>query len=364
MIRRAACLLLFGSVAFGAVEPETIGKETLGDAKPSWFIAKGTMGSGYVFDAVDGEMVGLLSLSPWTPSVLRHPTRDELYGAEVHYSRRYGGERSDIVSVIDHATLSPVHEIDIPDKVASLAFPQYLSLMSDERHLTVFNMTPAASVSVVDVRDREFIGEISTPGCALQMAVEDRGFLMLCGDGTLQLIRLDRDGKETARVRSDVFFSVEDDPVYDQPVAVGNAWQLISFEGKVFEVTVDGDDIRVSDPWSILTDEDEGWRVGGGQVMAVHADMNLLFVLMHEGGKDTHEHPGKHVWVFDRTAQRRIAKIEVEQPVRSIMVTNTDDPSLIVARATEPVVEVYDVRTTKKQHTINAGQVVGVLLPY
>ena len=62
--------------------------------------------------------------------------------------------------------------------------------MGNGRHLAVFNMTPAQSVSIVDVRSRTFAGEISTPGCAVIMPVANRDFMMICGDGTLQLIRL------------------------------------------------------------------------------------------------------------------------------------------------------------------------------
>jgi len=228
---RTAVLLLFLTVGTNAdVQPESVGETLLTEPQDSWFIAKGTLGPGYIFDGRDGTMKGLLSLSPWTPSVVRHPGRAELYAAEVHYSRTYRGERTDIVSVIDHATLTPVAEIPIPNKIASLTFPRYLSLLSDRRLLTVFNMTPAQSVSIVDTQSRSFLTELSTPGCALTMPVENRGFLMLCGDGTLQLVRLDSKGQEVSRVRSGAFFSVENDPVFDQPVSLGDSWQFISFE--------------------------------------------------------------------------------------------------------------------------------------
>ena len=91
-------------------------------------------------------------------------------------------------------------------------------------------MTPAQSVSIVDVRDRRFVAELSTPGCALIMPVEDRGFLMMCGDGTLQLVRLDRNGEESERVRGDVFFSVEEDPVFDKPVRTDAGWKIAEMQ--------------------------------------------------------------------------------------------------------------------------------------
>ncbi len=363
-IVKAVLLILLSLGAQAGIQPETVTPSTLGNPEPSWFIAKGLMGPGYLFDSEDGEMKGLLSLTPWTPSVVRHPKRKELYAAEVHYSRRSRGTRTDLLSIIDHETLSPIAEIKIPNKVSSLAFPQYLGLLSDKRHITVFNMTPAQSVSVVDVLDREFVEEISTPGCALQMPIENRAFLMMCGDGTLQRIGLNKNGTEKIRSRSREFFSVEDDPVFDKPIKIGDSWELISFEGNIFNVTVSDQKMSISDPWSILGEGDEGWRVGGVQIMAINENLNLLFTIMHQGGADTHEHPGNEIWIFDRERQTRVAKITSESLINNIMVTQSETPKLIASRALEPMVDVYDIKTLKKEHTIHAGQIVGLLLPY
>ena len=99
--------------------------------------------------------------------------------------------------------------------------------------------------------------------------------------------------------------------------------------------------------------------------MAINTHLELLFVIVHEGGKDTHETPGKEVWVFNKDSKRRIAKMKMEKAVRSIMVTqSTSEPYLIASRASEPIVDVYDVLTTKLRHSIPAGQTVNVLLPY
>jgi methylamine dehydrogenase heavy chain len=89
-------------------------------------------------------------------------------------------------------------------------------------------MTPAQSVSVVDVVDREFAGEISTPGCAIIMPTGDRAFMMICGDGSLQYIELDANGAETGRERSKAFFSVEDDAVFDKPVLTDRGWARLN----------------------------------------------------------------------------------------------------------------------------------------
>jgi methylamine dehydrogenase heavy chain len=335
------------------IRPESIAVATLGSPQPGWFFAKPVMGPAGLYDADSGRMLGLLSLSEWTPAVQPHPARGEIYAAESYYSRRIRGERTDVLTIYDTATLAPVHEIVLPDKIASLAFRQYIGLLDDGRHLAVFNMTPAQSVSIVDVQERRFVGEISTPGCALTLPVPGRALLMLCGDGTLQLLRLGRNGSERGRIRSAAFFDVEDDPVFDRPVPTATGWLLPTFAGRVFEVSVDGDDIRVGEPWW-LTDEsarEAGWRPGGVQILAYHPPRDLLAVLMHVGGVDTHEDPGTQVWLIDRAARRRIATVELEGPVNSLHLTAGDRPLLVAARLEGPL-DVYDVESLRKRHSI------------
>jgi len=344
------------SAAF-AIDPETVGKTTMGEPTTKWFMAKSAFGAGYIFDGESGEMMGLISLSTFTPAVQPNLKRGEIYAAETYYSRLYHGERSDVLTIYDLETLSPGFEIEIPKKVAALSFRQYIALLDDDRHLAIFNMTPAQSVSIVDVRSRDFVGEISTPGCALILPVADRAFLMICGDGTLQLVGLDRNGGESKRIRSDAFFTIDEDPVFDKPVPTADGWQLVTYEGKIFEVTVANDSIQISEPWSVLSaeDSDEKWRVGGGQLMDVHVGMDLLFMMMHQGEVDTHEEPGTEIWIFNRETQRRIARIETAEPITNILVSQDEDPILIVTTQAGPV-HIYDVKTTRKLRTIdNAG---------
>jgi methylamine dehydrogenase heavy chain len=96
------------------------------------------------------------------------------------------------------------------------------------------------------------------------MPTGPRGFLTICGDGTLQLIRLDERGAEAARVRTKPFFVVEEDPVFDRVVQTSNGWLLVSHEGLVREATVEGDRIAVGEAWSMLSDEDRPIADGKG----------------------------------------------------------------------------------------------------
>ena len=270
-------LALCISSAHAQLQPDTIGQETMSDPARNWFISKTEAGA-YIYDGSNGEMQGMLSLARFnTASVQPYGPRREFYAAESYYSRGVHADRTDIVMIYDYENLSPIAEIEIPKKTAVLSFPGHLGLTGNGRHLTVFNMTPAQSVSIVDVENRNFVGEISTPGCAIIMPIADNDFLMICGDGTIQLIQLADSGNEATRVRSEQFFNVDEDAAFDYPVRTKDGWLLISHAGKAFDVSKDGTQLVISE-WSIVTDEDveEKWLPGGAQLNTVHQGLGLL----------------------------------------------------------------------------------------
>ena len=355
----AACLCA-GSALGAGVTPSPVAHTELGPPAPTWFIIKGVIGSAFVFDAADGEMRGTLSLTPWTPTVRRHAGRGEIYAAETHYTRRYDGERTDVLRIYAHNTLAPTAEIVIPSKMTAVHL-HYLGMLSGGRYVTVFNLTPAQSVTVVDVENRSFVGEISTPGCATTLPAGERGFLMICGDGTLQWIGLDENGAEAARVRTEPFFSVDEDPLFDQPVQTTDGWQFVSFKGQTREVIVQDGEIVLGESWSLLGEEDEGWRPGGGQPAAFHAGHDLLVALMHEGGEDTQDDAGPEAWLFHRATQRRIGKIAFEEPASALLVVEGEEPLLVAAIGAG--VQVHELRTGKRQRVIETGG-AGNLLRY
>ncbi len=301
-----AASLFLQSAAFAQLAPETVGTTTMPDPGTNWFIAKTSNGA-YVWDAESGEMHGLLSLSRQTTTVAPYAPRGEFYAPESYYSRGVHGDRSDIVTVYDFENLAPIAEIDIPEKLAVLSIEGHLGLSNNGRFLGVFNMTPAQSITVVDVQNRAFVGEISTPGCAMILPVADRDFLMICGDGTLQLIRLDANGNEADRTRSNVFFSVQEDPVYDWPKRTRDGWLMISHAGKAYDVTIDGDDIDISEPWSIVTEEDaeEQWLHGRRQLRTTHRTRNA--------GGQRHGDAGVGAETDRRRRGRRSARLRRDQ---------------------------------------------------
>jgi methylamine dehydrogenase heavy chain len=224
------------------------------------------------------------------------------------------------------------------------------------------------SVSLVDTETDEFIGELSTPGCAGIYPV-DGGFFMACADGRVQYIALDADGKEVDRRRSEAFFSVDEDPVFDYAVPSADGWLFMSLEGHVYDVSLDGDAIAVSEPWSInppdvdgATDlngvpiaADDAWRIGGRQAFAYNAATGLLVTLMHEGGgQETFEDGGTQIWAFSMATGRRGYVLEMEDGVKatSIELTADDKPLLLVSTTNDGELRIHDALSSRLLHAM------------
>ena len=339
------------SGALAQVTPEEISVETMPDHGPNWFIAKSGNG-GRIYDAESGEMLGLLSLSSRTPAVAPYLPRGEFYAAESYYSRGVHGERTDIVAIYDYANLNPIAEVEIPNHMARLNVRNHLGLLGNGRHLAVLNMNPGYSVSIVDVIDREFVYEMSTPGCAIILPVAENDFLLVCGDGTLQLSQLDISGFEENRVRSEVFFNVQEDAVFDRSARTADGWLLITHAGVIFEVSTDGDEINISEGWSIVGEDVSGWRPGGFEFLDVHRASGLLYVAMHEGPVDTHHQAGDEIWVIDLASQRRVHRLQLEDPADHLTITQETSPKLLVGTSAGGI-EVFNGLTFRHERTID-----------
>ena len=348
--------LLMPFAALAQIQPQTVGQpETMATPGENWFVSLTNRGGGgYIIDATTGEMHGLINVSQMTPAVQPNHDRGEFYATNIYWSRGNYGERTDLLIVHDFENLAPVAEIELPQKSMIIGFRNYIQLLSGGNHVATSNMTPAQSVSVIDIANRSFVGEISTPGCSLILAVENNDFLTICGDGTLMLVDVDDNGRESGRVRSPQFFDVHADAVYDRPVESADGWLLFTHGGKAIDVSVDGSDIDIGEPWDLITEEEreEGWWPGGGQLASLHKDLGLFYLVMHQGEQYTHHEAGTEIWVFSTMSQRKIATIEFEAPVDNILVTQEDEPLLIVGD-TEGGTNVYDALTFRWQREID-----------
>jgi methylamine dehydrogenase heavy chain len=293
---------------------------------PRWFWASDLLlRRSALFDAESGQMLGVVDagqdLSPVAP--LRSIERPELYVASTYYSRRSHGERSDALVIYDTRTLGPIGEVALPAKKASNAHGiGIVTLLDDGRFALVFNQTPANSVSVVDVVERRFAGEIETGGCALVYPAGPRRFGMLCVDGSALTITLDERGAEASRTASQKFFDAAKDPVTEKGVRLGvngGRWLFASFGGlaHVVDFAARGGPVA-EEPWSLFSDEEraDGWRIGGHQHLAFQAREERLYSLVHRGETDTHKEAGTELWVYGlQVGHRGTRKVrEIELP--------------------------------------------------
>ena len=268
-------------------------------------------------DLESGDTLGVIDGGFGITAALFARRRPELYVPETHYSRGARGERTDVVSVYDALSLRPVAEVVIPPRRAINPLPSAnAALTDDDRFGLVFNMTPATSVSVVDLEQRAFVAEIATPGCSLVYAAGPRRFVSPCADGALLVVTLDESGREASKVRTRTFFDPWRDPVTEKAVRRADEWLFVSFEGRVHAVDVSGAEPRFAEPWDLLAAEDraEGWRIGGQQHLAVHVATGRLYSLVHQGPPDTHKDPGSELWVYDLAERRRVDRIALRSP--------------------------------------------------
>ncbi len=351
----------WGSNAWGELVPDEMGATTAGKPEAHWFMVLGSTGA-YLFDGDSGAMQGSINKPSYAPAITVDTNREMFYVPASYYSRGIYGERTDVVVFNAMDTLAPVAEVRIPAKMAAIGH-RGMSNLVGQRFLVIFNLTPAMSVSVVDVEAREFVDEISTAGCGMVFPVPQRRFLQLCGDGTLQLIELDRQGKEAGRERSEKFFDIDEDPVFDYAVPTADGWLLITYEGQVIEVSF-ADGMQIGESWSLLTDEDveERWRIGGNQPFTYNAATGTLLTLMHQGDVDTHKDAGTEIWGFNLNTQRRGYRTVLEAPAGGINVSRDADPRLFVVSSVPNTVLVYNAVTGRLLNTVEeAGIFAGAV---
>jgi len=281
--------------------------------------------------------------------------RDELYVGETFYSRGTRGDRTDVVTIYDKATLKRIDEIVLPGgKRAQIVINKYaMQLIDEDRYLLVLNFTPAISVTVIDIEKREVLSEIPIGGCNMIYPSGKRGFSSLCGDGTLMSVSLDKQGNIVDRTRSDVFFNPDEDPIFDKPVYLDGTAFFPSFAGKMQPIEMSKTPTILS-TWSLVDSQAaiENWRPSGWQIISGSDD--LLYVLMQKNGfPGSHKSGGEEVWVFDPPQKKRIRRILLNSPGFSIEVTPGKLPLLAVT-GTDMSIWIYDT-DGKLQRNISVG---------
>ena len=299
---------------------------------------------------IDGDALKYLGVvsTGYAGNATLSADRQELYVATTYYSRLSRGERAEVVDIHDPLTLEHKGEIAIPPRHAqALPYRGLIRPSSDGRWLFVQNATPAASVTVVDLKARKFAFEIPNPGCWIIIASPTAGnkFSTLCGDGTLQTILLNDNGSLKSRSRSERFFDPDEDPVFVQSDHIGERHFFVSYQGRVHTVDLSGEQPSVEAPWSLLAGSDrrKAWRPSGYQLLAIHRKTGRLFVGMHAGGKEgSHKDPAKEIWVFDLAQKKRLARMPGQNAI-ALTVSQTDAPKLFAIDGVKMGLAVFDV---------------------
>ena len=363
MKRLILLTLIFASSAFGQVQPEPTGViQTLPAPWPAhWIIAHDVAffhmsdGKFYVLDAESDDAAtrvkGIFN-GAFIAQFIQATSRPEMYILETFRSRGSRGERTDVLTIYGKDSLAPIGEVVIPPKRASAMPTNYhLQLVDDEKLALIYNFTPATSVSVVDIVNREFLGEIPIPGCSLVYPMAGRAFASLCTDGSMMSVQLDENGEQASTARTGEFFDANDDPIMEKAAMIDGVAYFPTFLGRVVPVDLNGSEPEVGQEWSLLGDGDEGWRPGGIQVTGTDAE-GRLYVLMHpEGYEGSHKDPGVEVWVFDIGSGRRVNRIALELPAITFGLTRDDNPLLLTTNINLEV-DVYDVESGEYLRTL------------
>ncbi len=314
---------------------------TLGKPAPQWVWVDSFAGTGVLLNVGTGRYLGSVSGGDEFAKIDTGPDRRTLYSAETYYSRETRGTRTDVVTFYSPHTLAPTGEVKIPVKrFQGVPVVSVSGVTGDGRFMLVYNMTPAQSVSVVNVARRRFVGEIATPGCALIYPSGRRRFHMICGNGTLLTVDLNDDGTQKSRSVSKRFFNPLSDPIRENAVRRGDTWYFVSYDGVIHEVDVSGAAPRFSS-WPLPGLAGSGWRVGGRQPLAIQNRLRRLYVVVHKGGADTHKQPGKQVWVYDLHTHARVSTLHLKHPASVILVTPGAHPLLVAAGQEADDVDVY-----------------------
>ncbi len=285
-----------------------------------------------IYDSDTGSFLGVVH-SGFVPNLLLAPDKSELYVDETYYSRGTQGDRIDVLSIYDAKTLERTGEVVLPEGRALLVSKLPAAALSpDGRFVLSYNMAPATSVSLVDIRARKYLGEIESPGCALVYPTGERSFSMLCPDGSLVDIAYDETGAAEV-FQNEPFFDSETDPVFSHGAIdiAGSRGFFVSYDGILYEIAIENGRTSLADSWSILSaaDAEEGWRPGGWQLLDYQPALGRVFVLVHKGPKWSHKWPGEEIWVLDPDRNERVARFVLEEPAISLMLTREAEPVLL-----------------------------------
>ena len=312
-----------------------------------------------IIDGDTGDTLGSMysaSLSNFASG----PAHSNVYIAETVWSKGNRGARQDLLAVYDGTTLKLLSEITLPGRIYMAPLSPNFVVTASGARAYVYNMQPASSVVIVDLKTRKVLKTVDTPGCALVYPSADDSFSSLCANGSLATVSNLRHAP--AVVRSEPFFDAQNDPVFEESPndpATGNTL-FVTYSGVVHPVRL-GVTPTFSDAWSLtesarlvrasLSTGDLAWRPGGDLPVAVHRATGSMFVLMHAGETWSHKKPGTELWVVDIASRQTIRRMALETPVSAVSVSQDTKPLLYLID-TKQTLRILDAVTLKELQTI------------
>ena len=373
-VARVVALLLVITHVFAEIPAERVGsvRELPTQPHPHWVWINDVSfthleaGRAFLVDGDTGDMLGMLSTGIHGMVLALPSDYRAIYSPESYWSRGTRGKRTDVITIYDTGTLSPVAEIEIPAKRAeTIPTTQNATLTDNNRFMAVYNFTPTQSISLVDVENRRFVREIESGGCAMVYAFGAQALASICADGTLLVIELDDSGQDKRKYRTGPFFDPGDDFVSEKAVRFRDQWLFLSVRGYIHPVSIAGGEPVFHEKWSLLSDSQraEAWIMSGLQPLAVHQRQSQLYVLMHQGNRDSYKDPGSEIWVYDLDTSKRIRKIRLKEPATAIQISQDDKPLLFAVFSAYPELLIYDALTgVFKRKVTQLGQTPTILL--
>ncbi|HSC84669.1 MAG TPA: amine dehydrogenase large subunit [Pseudomonas sp.] len=307
-----------------------------------------------VIDPEQKRMLGMMPTGFAAPSTLSRDGK-YLFSADIFYSRGTRGTRTDVVTAWNTSTLSPDWEVVIPSKRSESLTQRYaMGTSGDDRFIYVYNFTPSTSVTVVDVKAKTVLSEIALPGCVLTYPVGDRRIASLCGDGSIQLLTIDDNGKEVSRNQTK-FFDPNAEKLVERAVNVGDTFYFTTTTGDVHTLDLSGKEAKILPDWSLTNAEEKkaGWAPGGWQLMAVSPKLNRLYVLMHDAHEAMKwEDPSNIIWAFDLKTHKKIGTLSTEgAPIWSLQATSDENPLLLGINVGGGM-DIFDLKSGKHTGTM------------
>lgn len=358
----AALLIAVSGSGFAELPVEKIPNiETLATPYPPTYAMVHDFAFGSLIDSsfglVDTEtrrFKGMLSAGQFA-TINHSVARQEFYVGETIHTRGSRGERQDVIAIYDFENLALVGEIDLPPKRMNVVINKgSTGITSDGKFLLVFNMNPTTSVSVINLDERKFVGEIAMPGCMLLYPDMNGGFFSLCGNGGLVSVQLDDDGKEASRWSSDAFNDIDADPLSEKAERINGVWQFVTYDGEVQPIDVRGARPALGERWWLTNqaERSDNWRPAGWHGKAAHQSGRLWVGMTPDGYNGSHKDPAPEVWRFDVAKQKREGRITLKVPALSITVSAEEKPKLLVVNI-EGSLDVYDALSGDYVHSIH-----------